>query len=132
MNRSTITKPEASQGGEEAKRVADGGHVGGLLRARDQGEPQVTSIELFFDLVYVLAITQLSHHLLEHLSVSGALQTLLLLVAVWMAWIDAAWLTNWFEPNHPTVRLVLIGMMLAGLFMSASLPEAFGERGLLF
>lgn len=102
-----------------------------MLRARG-GDQRVTYTELFFDLVYVFAVTQLSHTLLEHLSPVGAAQTLLLLLAVWWAWMYTAWLTNWFDPDHRGVRLVLLGSMLASLLMSAALPEAFGERGLLF
>jgi low temperature requirement protein LtrA len=99
---------------------------------RRQGGQRVTFVELFFDLVYVLAVTQLSHLLLEHLGVHGAAQTALLLMAVWTAWIYNAWFTNWFDPDRRVVRLVLLGVMLASLLMSASLPEAFGERGLVF
>jgi low temperature requirement protein LtrA len=89
-------------------------------------------MELFFDLVYVFAITQLSHLLLEHLDVRGALQTLLLLFAVWWTWIYNAWFTNWFDPDNRTVRLALVAIMLASLLMAASIPEAFGDRGLFF
>jgi low temperature requirement protein LtrA len=103
-----------------------------LRRDRGTGGQRVTSVELFFDLVYVLAVTQLSHLLLEHLDARGAAQTALLLVAVWIAWVYNAWFTNWFDPDRRPVRLVLLGVMLASLLMSASLPEAFGERGLLF
>jgi low temperature requirement protein LtrA len=99
---------------------------------RQQGGQRVTFVELFFDLVYVLAVTQLSHLLLDHLGVHGAAQTALLLMAVWTAWIYNAWFTNWFDPDRRVVRLVLLGVMLASLLMSASLPEAFGERGLVF
>jgi low temperature requirement protein LtrA len=53
-------------------------------------------------------------------------------MAVWTAWIYNAWFTNWFDPDRRVVRLVLLGVMLASLLMSASLPEAFGERGLVF
>jgi low temperature requirement protein LtrA len=109
---------------------ADG--VDGLLRARGEGGQRVTFVELFFDLVYVLAVTQLSHLLLEHLDVRGAAQTALLVVAVWVAWVYNAWFTNWFDPDRRTVRLVLLGVMLASLLMSATLPQAFGARGLLF
>ena len=73
---------------------------GGLLRARDGGEQRVTPLELFFDLVFVFAVTQLSHLLLEHLTLSGALETLLLLLAMWWAWIYTAWFTNWFDPDR--------------------------------
>jgi low temperature requirement protein LtrA len=67
---------------------------GSLLRARDGGEQQVTPLELFFDLVFVFAVTQLSHRLLDHLTIGSALGTLLLLVAVWRAWVDTTWVTN--------------------------------------
>jgi low temperature requirement protein LtrA len=102
------------------------------LRAEGSGDHQVTPMELFFDLVYVFAITQLSHLLLEHLDPQGAGQTALLLLAVWVAWIYTAWFTNWFDPDDRTVRIVLIGVMVCSLIMSATLPQAFGERGLIF
>ena len=104
----------------------------GLLRPRDGGGQRVTFMELFFDLVYVLAVTQLSRLLLEGLSVRGAAHTLLLFLAVWGAWIYNAWFTNWFHPDRRAVRLVLVAVMLASLLMSATVPEAFGERGLVF
>jgi low temperature requirement protein LtrA len=101
---------------------------GGLLRVRDGGQQPVTPLELFFDLVYVFAVTQLSHRLLDHLSVGGALETLLLLVVVWSAWVGTAWITNWFDPERMPVRPMLIAVMLASLFISVAIPEAFGER----
>ena len=58
---------------------------GGPLRSRVSGEQRVTPLELFFDLVYVFAVTRLSHLLLDHLSIRGALETLFLLLAVWWA-----------------------------------------------
>ena len=103
-----------------------------LLRDDGAANYRVTSIELFFDLVYVFAITQLSHLLLTHLDVRGALQAALLLLAVWVAWIYTTWTTNWFDPNQPPVRVMLIAVMVASLILSAVLPEAFGDRGLLF
>jgi low temperature requirement protein LtrA len=103
-----------------------------LLRPRSEDGGRVTNFELFFDLVFVFAVTQLSHLLLEHLSIRGALQTSLLLLVVWTAWIYTAWATNWLDPNQRSVRIMLIGVMLASLFMSAMLPEAFGEHGLAF
>ena len=103
-----------------------------MLRDRDGGEARVTPLELFFDLVFVFAITQLSHRLLEHLTFAGALETLFLLFAVWWAWIYTTWIANWFDPEKPPVRLMLIAVMLASLVMSAAIPEAFGKRGLMF
>jgi low temperature requirement protein LtrA len=112
--------------------MTQGFDAAGVLRDREGGEQRVTPLELFFDLVYVFAITQLSHLLLEHLTVGGALQTLFLLLVVWWAWQYTAWFTNWFDPDAQLVRLVLVAVMLASLVMSAAIPEAFDERGLVF
>jgi low temperature requirement protein LtrA len=109
-----------------------GSDHGGLLRARDGGEQQVTSLELFFDLVYVFAVTQLSHRLLDHLTVGGALETFFLLLVVWWAWVYTIWVTNWFDPDQLAVRVLLVAVMLASLVMSIAIPEAFGEHGLMF
>jgi low temperature requirement protein LtrA len=103
-----------------------------MLRARQGGAGRVTFLELFFDLVFVFAVTQLSHLLLTHLTGRGAVQTMLLLLAVWWAWIDTAWVTNWFDPDHRAMRLVLFPIMLGSLIMSTAIPEAFGTRGLIF
>ena len=90
-------------------------------------------MELFFDLVYVFAITQLSHLLLlDHPTVGGALETLFLLLVVWWAWQYTTWFTNWFDPDALPVRLLLGAVMLASLVMTVAIPEAFGERGLMF
>lgn len=104
-----------------------------LLRIRDaNGHTRVTFVELFFDLVFVFAITQVSHFLLEHFSLAGVLQAGLLFVAVWWCWIYTSWVTNWLDPDTTPVRLMLFALMLAGLVMSTSLPEAFGSRGMFF
>jgi low temperature requirement protein LtrA len=106
--------------------------AGGLLRKRDGHHARVGFVELFFDLVFVFAITQISHALLAHLTWMGALQAAILLGAVWWAWIDTGWITNWLDPERPLVRVMLFGLMGAGLVLSISLPEAFGEKGLVF
>jgi low temperature requirement protein LtrA len=103
----------------------------GLLRSRDS-HARVTFVELFFDLVFVFAVTQLSHTLLEHLTLSGALQTLFLLLAVWWVWMYTCWFTNWIDPDKPAVRMLLFTLMLAGLLLSAAIPNAYGHEGLLF
>ena len=100
-----------------------------LLRDRS-GSHRVTNIELFFDLVYVFAITQLSHYLLGHATVPGALQAGLLLVMVWLVWAYTTWVTNWLDPQQMAVRLLLVVLMLISLAMSASLPRAFEDLGL--
>ncbi len=103
------------------------------LRVRDgNGHHRVTYVELFFDLVFVFAITQLSHGLLAHLTPIGAVQTTILMLGVWWMWIDTTWCTNWLDPEKAPVRLMLFGLMLAGLVLSASIPKAFEDRGLAF
>jgi low temperature requirement protein LtrA len=104
-----------------------------LLRRRTHGHhAEVTTVELFFDLVFVIAVTQVSHALLGHLNWLGALQAAMLFVAIWWAWIDTAWITNWLDPQRQLVRLMLFILMGLGLVMSSALPEAFGDRGLAF
>ena len=104
----------------------------GLLRRRDGSEQRVTFFELFFDLVFVFAITQLSHLLLDHLTPQGAFQTALLLAAVWWSWMYTTWMTNRFDPDRLPVRLLLIGIMFVSLIMSSAIPAAFDDRGLIF
>src|SRR5271154_7390142 len=94
------------------------------------GSHRVTNIELFFDLVYVYAVTQLSHYLLGHSTVPGALQAGLLLVMVWLVWAYTTWVTNWLDPEQMVVRLLLVVLMLISLAMSVSLPRAFEDLGL--
>ncbi len=100
-----------------------------LLRDRS-GSYRVTNIELFFDLVYVFAVTQLSHYLLGHATVPGALQAGLLLAMIWLVWIYTTWVTNWLDPDQMAVRLLLVLLMLVSLAMSVSLPRAFEDLGL--
>jgi low temperature requirement protein LtrA len=109
-----------------------------LLRRPDpHGHAKVSFVELFFDLVFVFAVTQLSHTLIGHfaqegVTLPGALQTGFLMAAVWWVWIFTSWVTNWLDPERLPVRVCLFAMMLAGLLMSVSLPQAFGERALMF
>jgi low temperature requirement protein LtrA len=98
---------------------------------RGDGERRATYFELFFDLVYVFAITQLSHHLLADLTWSGAAETAFLLLAVYWAWNYTTWMANWFDPEVAAVRLVLAFVMLASLLMAVAVPEAYGDHGLL-
>lgn len=102
------------------------------LRPREGGEQETTVVELFFDLVYVYAVTQLSHLLIGDLSWAGAGRTAFLLLVVWWAWIYTTWMVNWFDPGSHKVRLVLMFVMLASLLMSAAVPDAFGTHAVLF
>ena len=103
---------------------------GRWLRSADH-EARVTNVELFFDLVYVFAVTQLSHLLVSHPSADGAIQTLLLLAIVWQVWVYTTWVTNWLDPDRLPVRAMLLAVMLASLVLSAQLPRAFENRGLV-
>ncbi len=93
---------------------------------------RVTYAELFFDLVFVFAVTQISHTLLGRFTPLGALQTTLLLLSVWWAWVYTAWVTNWLNPELTPVRVLLFLLMLGGLVLSTSIPKAFESRGLWF
>lgn len=89
-------------------------------------------LELFFDLVFVFAVTQISHLLLEDLSWMGAAKSAIVLLAVWWAWNYTTWVTNELDVDAVPVRLLMFGLMLAGLLMGIAIPDAFGERALLF
>lgn len=102
------------------------------LSAAGSGSHKVNFIELFFDLVFVFAVTQISHALLHHLSWAGLLQALVLLLAIWWVWVFTTWISNWLDPEQTPVRLMLLVLMLAGLLLSASIPHAFDTLGLAF
>jgi len=103
-----------------------------LRRRKDGEETKVEAVELFFDLVFVFAITQLSHYLLHHLSVAGLAQAALMFAGVWWVWVYTAWCTNWLDPQRIAVRLLIFALMLGGLVLAASIPDAFAVRGFSF
>ena len=102
-------------------------------RSRDPGEEQrATALELFYDLAFVFAITQVSHLVLENLSFEGVAQALLALLVVWWAWNYTTWVTNELDPDSIAVRALLIGVMLGSLLLAVAIPQAFGAHALLF
>src|SRR4051812_14917601 len=101
-------------------------------RTHDGQEQKTTTLELFYDLVFVFAITQVSHLLLTHLTWEGAGQSALVLLVVWWSWNYTTWVTNKLDPESIVVRLLLIGLMLASFLMAVAIPEAFGDRALPF
>jgi low temperature requirement protein LtrA len=103
-----------------------------LFRERTDESAEVSPIELFFDLVFVFAITQISHFLLHHLDWLGAVEAALLLLAIWSAWGDTVLVTNLLEPRSRGVRTTLFVLMAVGLVLSSAIPDAFAERGLVF
>jgi low temperature requirement protein LtrA len=89
-------------------------------------------LELFYDLVFVFAITQVSHLLLEHLTWAGVGQSVLVLLVVWWSWNYTTWVTNELDPEAISVRALMIFLMLLSLLMAVAIPQAFGDRALLF
>ena len=96
-----------------------------------EGE-RVTPLELFFDLVFVLAITQCTALMSHHPSWSGLAQGLLVLGMLWWSWTGYAWLTSVLDPEEGAVRLVMFGAMAALLLVSICVPDAFGDLALAF
>ena len=101
-------------------------------RRTDGASQRASTLELFYDLVFVFAITQVSHLLLEHLTWAGAGQALIVLLAVWWSWNYTTWTTNELDTETISVRLLLLGLMLVSLLMSVAIPDAFGGHALLF
>ncbi len=101
-------------------------------RLRDVEEERVTPLELFFDLVFVLAITQCTALMAHNPSWSGLIQGLLVLGMLWWAWVGYAWLTSVVDPEEGAVRLVIFGAMAALLIVSLCVPHAFGDLALVF
>ena len=96
------------------------------------GGQRATTLELFYDLVFVFAVTQVSHLVLDDLSWRGAGRATLALLVVWWAWNYTTWVTNELDPESAVVRLLLLALMLATLLLAVAIPEAFAGRGLLF
>jgi low temperature requirement protein LtrA len=107
------------------------GHASKLGATLREGE-QVTPLELFFDLVIVLAFTQCTTLMAHHPTWSGLAQGLLVLGMLWWAWVGYAWLTSVIDPEEGAVRLVIFGAMAALLIVSLCVPDAFGNLGLAF
>jgi low temperature requirement protein LtrA len=93
---------------------------------------QVTTLELFFDLVFVFAITQVTGFLADDPTWSGLLRGLMLLAALWWAWAAYAWLTNTLNPEEGGVRITVFVVMAAMLVVSLAVPNAFGADGVTF
>ncbi|RJU03334.1 low temperature requirement protein A [Arthrobacter frigidicola] len=105
-----------------------------LIRSRSNAEShRVSFVELFFDLVFVFAITQIAHGLIDHPDGGTFARTLVLTMAMWWVWVYTTWSMNWLSPERSLIRVVLIAAMLIVLLMSSAIPEAFDEgQGLIF
>ena len=95
-------------------------------------ESRVTPLELFFDLVFVLALTQCTALMAAHPTWAGLAQAMLVLGVMWWSWVGYAWLTSVVDPEEGSVRLVMLAAMAAFLVVALCVPGAFGSEGLLF
>ena len=102
--------------------------LGATLR---DGE-QVTPLELFFDLVFVLAFTQCTAMMSDNPTWEGIAQGMLVLGMLWWAWVGYSWLTSVIDPEEGAVRLVIFGAMAALLIVGLAVPEAFDDLGIVF
>ena len=101
-------------------------------RLTDGAGQRASTLELFYDLVFVFAITQVSHLLLEHLTWAGVLQSSIVLLAVYWSWNYTTWTINELDTETVTVRLLLLALMLVSLLMAVAIPQAFEAHALLF
>jgi low temperature requirement protein LtrA len=104
---------------------------------------RATFLELFFDLVFVFALTRISARAYNNLGVEvggaetwnalvGSGKTLLLLLALWFVWQGTSWTTSQYDPYHLWLQFVVINALVAGLVMGVAIPRAFSSTGLLF
>jgi low temperature requirement protein LtrA len=118
------------------RKMTSGG--GAKLLRRHEGSERATFLELFLDLIYVFALTRLSQRLVEDFTTLRQIvlpevgQTTLLLLALWLVWVHAAWVTSRYDPQQPMIQLVIVMIMFGSMIMAVALPHAFGTRGLVF
>jgi low temperature requirement protein LtrA len=109
------------------------GMRGDVLRPSDSDRAdRVTYVELFFDLVFVFALTQLSAYLYENQTPLGALEGVIMICALWWAWVSTTWVTNWLDPVKLPVRLAVVALAFVSFVMSVAIAEAFGDRAWTF
>jgi low temperature requirement protein LtrA len=96
-----------------------------------EGE-RVTPLELFFDLVFVLALTQCTALIVREPTWLGVAKGIVVLAVLWWSWVGYAWLTSVLDPEEGAVRLVIFAAMAALLVAALCVPGAFGRDALLF
>ena len=101
-------------------------------RSQQSSEERVTPLELFFDLIFVFAITQVTGFVVADPTWGGLAQGLLVLGVLWWSWAAYAWLTNTINPEEGVVRIAMFGAMAAMLLASLAVPDVFGDDALLF
>jgi low temperature requirement protein LtrA len=99
---------------------------------RDPADQEVSPLELLFDLVFVLGVSQLTRHLGSRPSWRGAAETLVLYLPMFAVWMYTSWAATLYSLSHPRARRMVIAVMAAGLFMNASLTRAFDDAAWVF
>lgn len=102
------------------------------LRKDGQASSAASFPELFFDLVFVFALLQLSETLVQDFTLGIAAEALLFILALWWVWIQTTWVTNLLNAEIVPVRLLLFGLMFLGIVLAIALPKAFTDMGLAF
>ena len=125
----TARLPAESRADDGLRRA---GIPAGLIEAPAESEQRVTPLELFFDLVFVFAITQVTGYVSARPSWTRLIEGLAILAALWFAWSGYAWLGNTANTDDGLVRVILLAAMAAMMIASLALPHAFGRYGLIF
>jgi len=122
--------PSSAASIEEAAAAMEASRAG--AGKPDGDEDRVTPLELFFDLVFVFAVTQVTQLIADRPTWTGLGQAMILLALVWWTWAAYAWLTDALDTDQDWVRVVMFGAMVAMFVASLAIPGAFGDQGLLF
>ncbi|MGB2570850.1 low temperature requirement protein A [Micromonospora citrea] len=111
---------------------------GGALLRGDLSSPRATFLELFFDLVFVFALTRVSKRLIDDVTAGGpdllrqGAQTVVLFLALWIVWSLTAWVTSRYEPERSAIQFVVVASMFGSMVMAVATPRAFAERAVPF
>ncbi|MGN9917458.1 low temperature requirement protein A [Micromonospora palomenae] len=97
-----------------------------------EGPRRVTLLELFFDLVYVVALALISNSLVTDLTWQHAGQSLIILMAVWWTWAITTLVTDMYDPQRTEIKLLITAVMFGALLMTTAIPHAFTDRGMVF
>ncbi len=99
---------------------------------KEGGEHHATWLELFFDLVFVLAVSELADYLRDHLTPDGLLHFAGLFVVVWWAWLSFTFFSDQFDPDHVIYRLVMLLIMLCSIMLAVNIQGAFSDHAATF
>ena len=99
---------------------------------KEEAERKTSYLELFFDLVFVFAFTQVTSLILENPSAAGFARAALVLAMVWWAWSAYTWMTNAIDVDNTVTRLIVFAAMVAGFFMALAVPHAYQDEAAWF